>query len=95
MSAWLSAVQKGLDVDGGLTGAEAVGADGSFGAVRAQVTVLPLLLGGGGLRHRRPLILGPEGMEDQAGYTTPGTPFLWRLLFLLKTFTKTTSKYAP
>ena len=41
---WLSGVQRGLDVDGGLTGAEAVGADGSFGAVGAQVAVLPLLL---------------------------------------------------
>jgi len=59
------------------TGAEAVGADGSLRAVRAQVAFLPLLLGRLGLGQHRPLVLRPEGKEHQAGNATAGASFLW------------------
>lgn len=67
-----------------LTRAKAVGADGPFGVVWADVTLLPLLLWKRWIGQRWAFVLWPEGMEDQTWDAAAGASFLRWLLFLFK-----------
>lgn len=69
---------------GHLTRAEAVGADGPFGVVWAEVTLFPLLLRELWVRQGGGFVFGSEGMQHQARDAAAGTSALRRLLFLLK-----------
>lgn len=60
-----------------LTRTKTVGADGPLGVLRADVTLLALLLRKGGIRQRRSLVFWSERMEDQTWDAAAGAPFLW------------------